>query len=135
MLYLTRGINMYDKNNVFAKILRGELPLDDRKVFENDHALSFHDINPLFEKHVLVIPKGEYENILDFTKNASTEEQMAFWDCFNQTADILGIDKDFNATMNAGSAAPFIKQTVFHLHLHLVAGDRRPVFYEVLKSL
>ena len=63
---------MYDKNNVFAKIVRNEIPRE--AIVENDYALSFNDINPLFEKHVLVIPKGEYENILDFTLNASPEE-------------------------------------------------------------
>ena len=63
---------MYDKNNVFAKIVRGEIP--SKKVMENDYAMSFYDVNPCFEKHVLVIPKGEYENILDFANDLATGE-------------------------------------------------------------
>ena len=55
---------MYDKNNVFAKIVRNEIPRE--AIVENEYALSFYDINPLFERHVLVIPKGKYENLLDF---------------------------------------------------------------------
>ena len=55
----------YDKNNIFAKILRGEIPC--KKVYENDHVLAFHDINPQKKVHVLVIPKGEYVDLNDFT--------------------------------------------------------------------
>ena len=59
----------YDKNNIFAKILRGEIPC--KKVFENDHVLAFHDINPQKKVHVLVIPKGEYIDLDDFNSKAS----------------------------------------------------------------
>ena len=59
----------YDNNNIFAKILRGEIPCD--KVFENEHALAFKDISPLAKVHVLVIPKGAYTDVDDFSKNAS----------------------------------------------------------------
>ncbi|MFQ6778171.1 MAG: HIT family protein [Alphaproteobacteria bacterium] len=111
---------MYDKNNVFAKIIRGEI--NSKKIYENDYAMSFFDVEPCFEKHVLVIPKGEYQNILDFNKNASDAEKLGFWDCFIKTADILGISGNFNILSNAGADAPFIKQSVFHFHLHLVAG-------------
>ena len=62
----------YDKNNIFAKILRGEIPCD--KVYENDHVLAFKDINPLKKVHVLVIPKGEYVDLDDFNNNASDKE-------------------------------------------------------------
>ncbi len=113
---------MYDKNNVFLKMIKGEIPRE--LIDENDYAMSFHDINPLFTTHVLVIPKGEYENILDFSKNASADEQMGFWKCFNDTAAKLGIDGNFNVLANAGVDAPFVKQTVFHFHLHLVSGSR-----------
>lgn len=113
---------MYDKNNVFAKMIRGEIPC--KVVCENDFALSFYDINPMFTTHVLVIPKGEYENILDFAKNASAAEQAGFWECFVKTAEKLGVDANFNVLANAGADAPFVKQSVFHFHLHLGAGDR-----------
>ena len=62
----------YDKNNIFAKILRGEIPC--KKVYENEFVLSFHDINPQKKIHVLVIPKGAYVDLDDFTKNASDKE-------------------------------------------------------------
>ncbi len=123
---------MYDKNNVFAKIIRGEIPAS--KVYENEHALSFYDVNPMFSTHVLVIPKGEYKNILDFSKNATNDEIIGFWNCFNKTAEKLGIECEFNCVANAGANAPFIKQSVFHFHLHLVAGERRPEFHEQLTA-
>ncbi len=117
---------MYDNNNVFAKIIRGEIPC--RKICENEFAISFYDVNPMFKQHALVIPKGAYKNILDFVQNASTAEQAGFWQCFAQTADTLGIKADFNILANAGENAPFVKQSVFHFHLHLVAGEREAAF-------
>ncbi len=125
---------MYDNQNVFAKILRGEIPLND-KVYENEYALSFYNINPISEKHVLIIPKGEYENILDFSKNASSEEQAGFWDCFVQTTKTLGVNADFNIFANAGENAPFFKQSVFHFHLHLVAGNRNAEFEKIIDQI
>ena len=124
--------NMYDKNNVFAKMIRGEIPTN--KVYENEFAMSFYDINPMFDTHVLVIPKGPYKNILDFSKNASATEIAGFWKCFNDTADKLGLECEFNCVANAGANAPFIKQSVFHFHLHLVAGNRKPAFQEQLMA-
>lgn len=121
---------MYDKDNVFAKIIRGEIPC--QKICENDFALSFYDVNPMFSTHALVIPRGEYENILDFAANASAAEQAGFWDCFAQTARQLGIDGNFNVLANAGADAPFVKQSVFHFHLHLVAGARRAELCDIL---
>ncbi|MCM1294225.1 MAG: HIT domain-containing protein [Muribaculaceae bacterium] len=121
---------MYDNENVFAKIIRGEIPC--KKIAENEHAISFYDVNPIFEKHALVIPKGPYQNILDFTKNASATEQLAFWECFNKTADMLGITGAFNVMANAGADAPFIKQSVFHFHLHLVAGAPKTTLSAIL---
>lgn len=124
---------MYDNNNVFAKMIRGEIPTN--KVYENEHAMSFYDINPMFANHVLVIPKGPYKNILDFVKNASAQEQAAFWDCFSQTADKLGIDCEFNCLANAGANAPFIRQSVFHFHLHLVSGNRTLAFNDLISEI
>lgn len=124
---------MYDNNNVFAKMIRGEIPTN--KVYENEHAMSFYDINPMFANHVLVIPKGPYKNILDFVKNASAQEQAAFWDCFSQTADKLGIDCEFNCLANAGANAPFVRQSVFHFHLHLVSGNRTLAFNDLISEI
>ena len=67
----------YDRNNIFARILRGELPC--KKVYEDDHALAFHDINPQAPVHVLVIPKGEYVSNMDFSAKAPTETIAGFW--------------------------------------------------------
>ena len=66
----------YDKDNIFAKILRGEIPCD--KVFENEHSLAFNDISPQAKVHVLVIPKGAYTDIDDFYSNASENEIVSF---------------------------------------------------------
>jgi len=66
----------YDPNNVFARIVRGELPC--RKVYEDEHVLAFHDINPQTPTHIVVIPKGEYISVDDFSQNASDTELAAF---------------------------------------------------------
>ena len=124
---------MYDKENVFAKIARGEIPTN--KIVENDFAISFYDVNPLFSTHVLVIPRGEYENILDFARRATPAEQAGFWDCFVKTADALGVHENFNIQANAGADAPFMCQSVFHLHLHLVAGTRTDEFHKIMACM
>ncbi len=124
---------MYDPNNVFAKMIRGEIPCE--TIIENEYAMSFFDINPLFETHVLVIPKGQYKNILDFTQHATPAEQAGFWACFNDTAAKLGIDGAFNVLANAGADAPFVPQSVMHFHMHLVHGARRDSFKKMKDNL
>lgn len=124
---------MYDSNNVFAKIIRGEIP--SKKVMENEYAVSFYDVNPMCEKHVLVIPKGEYENILDFARRASAAEQAGFWDCFVKTADAIGVNAEFNVFANAGLSAPLFNQSVFHFHLHLLAGEKTAACIEIMKDM
>ena len=111
---------MYDKNNVFAKIIRGEIP--SRRVYENAYALSFLDIDPAATVHALVIPRGEYENILDFSANASDDEKLGFFDCLNQTAEKLGID-ECNIFVNTGRG-PYLCQSVPLFHMHIVAGEK-----------
>ncbi|MCL2331683.1 MAG: HIT domain-containing protein [Proteobacteria bacterium] len=112
---------MYDKSNVFAKILRGEIPC--KKICENEYGVSFHDISPCASQHALVIPRGEYVNFYEFLARASAAEQAGFWTVVKETADALGIRDDFNTWASAGDA-PFVKQSVPHFHLHLVAGER-----------
>lgn len=124
---------MYDKDNVFAKIIRGEIPCS--PIVENDYALSFNDISPMCSTHVLVIPKGEYENILDFVQNASDVEQTAFWECFRETAEKLGINANFNALANAGENAPMVRQSVMHFHLHLLSGERQPICKKIFQCM
>ena len=124
---------MYDNNNIFAKIIRGEIPCD--KVAENEYAISFRDINPMCATHVLIIPKGAYENILDFVRHAPAAEQTAFWDCFRETADKLGVAANFNTLANAGVDAPVVAQSVMHFHLHLIAGERNPICKKIFECL
>ena len=79
----------YDKNNIFAKILRKEIPC--KKIFENDHVLSFYDINPQKKIHALVIPKGNYTNLDDFNNRASDQEIVALSKAITEVSRILGI--------------------------------------------
>ncbi len=108
----------YDDNNIFARILRDEIPA--RKVYEDAFALAFHDINPQAPVHVLVIPKGPYVSICDFSRNASDAEIAGFWRAVATVADQLGLESPgFRALMNAGPASG---QEVPHLHVHLFGG-------------
>ncbi len=108
----------YDDNNVFARILRGELPC--RKVYEDDYALAFHDINPLAPVHVLVIPKGRYVDMSDFTENASDAEIAGFFRAVGRTAERLGLKEGgYRVLSNCGRDA---NQEVPHLHVHIFGG-------------
>ena len=85
-----QGLAPYDDTNIFARILRGEIPC--RKVFENDHALAFHDINPQAPTHVLVIPKGRYVSAADFSALASDGEIAGLVRAVGHVARMLGLD-------------------------------------------
>ena len=112
----------YDTNNIFAKILRGEIPC--KKVYENDHVLAFHDVNPQKKVHVLVIPKGEYVDLDDFSQNASQEEMVGLLKGINTVAKKLGISVDtgkgYRALANISEDGG---QEVPHLHFHLFGGE------------
>jgi histidine triad (HIT) family protein len=112
---------MYDKNNIIAKLIHGELPI--KKVYENEHAMSLHSTGRAAEVHVLIIPKGEYTDIYDFAKNASPEEQLAFWDAFAKTAEIMNTTCNFNANANTGDG-PFHSGSIKHFHMHLLGGKK-----------
>jgi diadenosine tetraphosphate (Ap4A) HIT family hydrolase len=108
----------YDEGNIFAKILRGEIPC--RKVFEDDWALAFHDINPQAPVHVLVIPKGPYVSWDDFSAKASTEEIAGFVRAVGQVARELDlVDAGYRMLANVGQHG---HQEVPHLHVHLFGG-------------
>ena len=113
----------YDKNNIFAKILRKEIPC--KKIFENDHVLSFHDINPQKKIHVLVIPKGEYVNLDDFNNRASDQEIVALSKAITKVSQILEISTDngrgYRALTNLDDHGG---QEVPHLHFHLFGGEK-----------
>jgi histidine triad (HIT) family protein len=110
----------YDKNNIFAKILRGEIPCS--KVYEDDHALAFNDINPQAPVHVLVIPKGPYVSMDDFSARASDAEITGFFRAVGTVARKLGAEKDgYRILANHGQNA---HQEVPHFHVHVFAGTR-----------
>ena len=113
----------YDKNNIFAKILRKEIPC--KKIFENDHVLSFHNINPQRKIHALVIPKGEYIDLDDFNNRASNQEIVALSKAITEVSKILGISKDigkgYRALTNLSEDGG---QEVPHLHFHLFGGEK-----------
>jgi diadenosine tetraphosphate (Ap4A) HIT family hydrolase len=108
----------YDDSNVFAKILRGEIPCD--KVYEDDHVLAFNDINPQTPTHVLVIPKGRYGSSDDFFNEASEAEIAALFRAAGKIARDLGIaERGYRVLANCGRDA---HQEVPHFHLHIFAG-------------
>ena len=108
----------YDKNNVFAKILRKEVKAD--VVFENKYILCFKDIFAKAPVHILIIPKRQFKNISDFSKNASVKEKVAIFDGFENLIKIFELDPDgCRVISNFGVHG---RQEVPHLHFHLLAG-------------
>jgi diadenosine tetraphosphate (Ap4A) HIT family hydrolase len=108
----------YDPQNIFARILRGEIPA--KVLFEDDHALAFHDINPQAPVHVLVIPKGPYVSLADFSANAPDAMVTGFWRAVGAVARQLQLEEGgFRILANAGQDA---HQEVPHLHVHIFAG-------------
>jgi histidine triad (HIT) family protein len=110
----------YDDSNIFAKILRGEVPC--RRLYEDDHVLAFHDINPLAPNHILVIPKGRYVSWDDFSMTASDEEIAAFVRAVGLIAREAGlVEPGYRLLANVGADGG---QEVPHLHVHLFGGRR-----------
>lgn len=110
----------YDDQNIFAKILRGEIPCD--KVFEDDHVLAFNDIAPQAPVHVLVIPKGAYVSVEDFGAQASAEEIKGFYAAVAKIAADLGLSENgFRTIANTGDHGG---QEVPHYHLHILGGEK-----------
>ena len=113
----------YDKNNIFAKILRDEIPC--KKIYENKFILAFHDINPQKKIHVLVIPKGEYIDLDDFNAKASDKEILGLIKGISIVAKKLGVSLDngkgyrtlSNLSEHGGQEVP-------HLHFHLFGGEK-----------
>ena len=113
----------YDKNNIFAKILRGEIPC--KKIYEDEYVLAFHDINPQKKIHALVIPKGEYVNLDDFSSKASEKEIVGLIKGISIVAKELRISVDlgkgYRALVNISEHGG---QEVPHLHFHLFGGEK-----------
>lgn len=108
----------YDPHNIFARILRGEIP--SKRVYEDEHALAFHDIHPLAPTHILVIPKGPFVSWDDFSANASEAEIVGFVRAIGKVARDSGLVEDgyrllANSGMNSGQEVP-------HLHVHIFGG-------------
>jgi len=108
----------YDPDNIFAKILRGEIP--SRRVYEDEFALAFHDINPLSPHHVLVIPKGAYVSWDDFSARASDAEIAGFVRAVGKVAREAGlVEPGYRLLANIGMDSG---QEVPHLHVHIFGG-------------
>ncbi|MEI8395188.1 MAG: histidine triad nucleotide-binding protein [Rhodospirillaceae bacterium] len=110
----------YDQGNIFARILRGEIPCD--KLYEDEHVLAFNDINPKAPVHVLVIPKGAYVSMADMSARGSDTEIAALFRAVGTIARQLGIEESgYRFMANNGANA---HQEVPHLHLHLFGGRK-----------
>ena len=107
----------YDPSNIFARILRGEIP--NKTVLETPHTLAFHDINPAAPVHVLLIPKGAYVDFVDFAAHASAEELVDFHRTAAQVCDMMGLKDGYRCITNAGAHG---MQEVPHYHLHILGG-------------
>ena len=123
----------YNKNNIFAKILRNEIPC--KKILENKYVLSFYDTNPKKKIHVLVIPKGDYVNLDDFNNKASDQEIVALSKAITEVSKILGISTDtgrgYRVLTNLDDHGG---QEVPHLHFHLFGGEKIGKMVEWLKK-
>lgn len=108
---------VYDDQNIFAKILRGEIP--NQTVYENDHALAFRDIRAQAPVHVLVIPKGPYMSLDHFARDASPDEQLGFMAAVAEVCRVEDVGAGFRAVANARTDGV---QEVPHYHLHIMAG-------------
>ena len=113
----------YDDNNIFAKILRGEIPCD--KIYEDKYVLSFYDVNPQKKIHALIIPKGKYVDLDDFNENASKEEIYGLMKGISLVSKKLNISskngKGYRAISNVSENGG---QEVPHLHFHLIGGEK-----------
>lgn len=108
----------YDPDNIFAKILKGDIPC--HKVYEDEHALAFEDISPAAPHHVLVIPRGEYTSYHDFIANAPVELMTGFFQAVRNVAEELGIaESGYRLITNTG---PNASQSVPHFHVHILGG-------------
>lgn len=109
---------IYDTQNIFAKIIRGEVPCN--KVYEDEFAFAFHDIKPEAPVHVLVLPKGEFISFDDFAQHSSAEQVQGFFAAIQKIAVQLGVvESGYRLITNHGVDA---SQSVFHFHVHILAG-------------
>lgn len=108
----------YDTQNIFAKILRGDIP--SKPVYEDEYALAFPDIAPAAPQHVLVIPKGEFVSFNDFMQKADAKMVQGFFKAVQKVASQLGLEEGgYRIISNHGADA---SQTVHHFHVHIMGG-------------
>ena len=107
----------YDDQNIFAKILRGEIP--NKTVYENEYALAFEDITPQAPVHVLVIPKGPYMSLDHFARDGSAEEHSGFMQAVAEVCRLTGVEEGFRAIANTRAHGV---QEVPHYHMHILGG-------------
>ncbi len=113
------GLGSYDPDNIFARILRGEIP--STKVFEDEHVVAFNDVNPQAPVHVLVVPRGAYVSFADFSRRASSDEVVGFFRAVAQVATQLDLDTPgYRILSNIGDHGG---QEVPHFHVHLFGGQ------------
>lgn len=109
----------YDPSNIFARILRGDVPC--QKIHETPHAFAFFDAFPKASTHALVIPKGAYVDMPHFLQYASSDEILDFWTCVHQTVQVLQLHEGgFRLINNCGTHGG---QEVPHMHIHLLGGE------------
>ena len=121
---VVNGKGPYDSQNIFAKILRGEIPC--AKVFENDWVLAFYDIAPKAPVHVLIIPRNAYVSFMDFSSTAPAEEIAGVMQAAGEVARHMGLEENgYRLITNAGRDSG---QEVPHFHLHLLGGKALPAF-------
>ena len=108
----------YDSNNIFAKIIRREIP--SKIVYEDEKIIAFHDAFPTAPTHILVIPKGEYRNFHEFSSKAGPEEISYFFKKIPEIASIVGAE-DYRIVSNNGENSG---QTIFHFHVHIISGRK-----------
>lgn len=110
---------LYDPQNIFARIIRGEVPAT--RLYEDEYALAIPDIEPNAPTHVLIMPKGAYRDFEDFTARAGDAEIAGFFRAVRTVAQELGVAAHFRLITNNGASAG---QSVFHFHVHLLAGKK-----------
>ena len=112
-------MQQYNKDNIFAKIINGQIPCE--MVYQDEYNMAFKDIAPAAPVHVLIVPKGEYVDFTHFTQNASAAEVLSFFQVVKKVAKISGvIESGYRIVSNCGQDA---NQLVPHFHLHLLGGS------------
>lgn len=109
---------MYDSENIFVKIIKGETPTD--LIYEDKYLIAINDIKPVAPIHILVIPKGRYENIIEFNEKATPLELIHYFRTITEITKAQGIE-EYRLVINNGSSAG---QSVFHFHTHIIAGAK-----------